>query len=116
MNPNYSIIRKDEVQVLEVHNLLNELANKEIMQAAQSRIDEGFSKFVIDLRKIQFMNSVGLNFLITLRARSNDKGGQVAVANVSPKVMQLLEMTKLQDLFPVNASVDEAVQSLMAHH
>lgn len=85
MNPNYSITRTANVQVLEVRNLLNEHANKEILQAVQSIIDEGCSDFVVDLKQIQFMNSVGLNFLITLRARSNDKGGQVAVANASKK-------------------------------
>ncbi len=113
MNPNYSITRTANVQVLEVRNLLNEHANKEILQAVQSIIDEGCSDFVVDLKQIQFMNSVGLNFLITLRARSNDKGGQVAVANASKKVVQLLEMTKLRPIFQVNNSVEEAVASLL---
>jgi len=116
MNPNYNITKQNEVQVLEVRNLLNEFANKEILQAVQSKIDEGFSNFVVDLKQIPFMNSVGLNFLIMLRARSNDKGGHVAVANVSTKVMELLEMTKLRPVFQVSNSVDEAVASLLSQN
>lgn len=116
MNPNYNIKKQDNVQVLEVRNLLNEFANKEILQAVQSKIDEGFFNFVVDLKQIAFMNSVGLNFLIMLKTRSNDKGGQVAVVNVSAKVMELLEMTKLRPIFQVSNSVDEAVASLVSQN
>lgn len=116
MNPNYNITKQDNVQVLEVRNLLNEFANKEILRAVQSKMDEGFSNFVVDLRQIHFMNSVGLNFLIMLKARSNDKGGQIAVANASAKVMELLEMTKLLPVFQVNNTVEEAVASLLNHN
>ncbi|MCB9302259.1 MAG: STAS domain-containing protein [Lewinellaceae bacterium] len=112
MNPNYSITTKDSVQVLKVHNLLNEYINKEILRAVQSKIDDGFSTFVVDLKDIQFMNSVGLNFLIMLRARTIDNGGHVAVVNASQKVMQLLEMTKLLPMFQLSGSVEEAVESI----
>lgn len=98
--------------MLEVYNLLNEYANREILLAVQSKIDEGFSTFVVDLKDIQVMNSVGLNFLIVLRARSEDKGGRIAVVNASHKVMQLLEMTKLRPMFQLSGSVEEAVESL----
>ncbi|MCB0586437.1 MAG: STAS domain-containing protein [Phaeodactylibacter sp.] len=116
MNPNYNITKQDSIQVLEVKNLLNEMANKEILQAVQSKIDEGFSNFVVDLGQIPYMNSVGLNFLIMLKARSNDKGGNVAMANVSTKVLELLEMTKLRPIFQVNNSVEEAVAALLSHN
>ena len=112
MHPNFSIIQKDRVQILEISNLLSEYANKEILLAAQSKIDEGFSKFVVDLKAIDFMNSVGLNFLITLRARSDEMGGQMAIANAPSKVLQLLKMTKLLPMFQVTSSVEEALEFL----
>lgn len=116
MDPNYNITKQNNVQVLEVRNLLNEFANKEILRAVQNKMDEGFSNFVVDLKQIAFMNSVGLNFLIMLKARSNDKGGHIAVANVSTKVMDLLEMTKLRPIFQVNNSVEEAVATFLNHN
>jgi anti-anti-sigma factor len=112
MHPNFSIIQKDSVQILEISNLLSEYANKEILLAAQSKIDEGFYKFVVDLKAIDFMNSVGLNFLITLRARSDEMGGQMAIANAPSKVLQLLKMTKLLPMFQVKSSVEEALEFL----
>ena len=116
MNPNYNIKKQRDIDGVEVKKLLNEFTNKESLRAVQSKIDEGFSNFVVDLKQIPFMNSVGLNFLIMLKARSNDKGGHIAVVNVSTKVMELLEMTKLRPVLQVNSSVEEAVASFLNHN
>ena len=112
MNPNYNITKQDSIQVLEVKNLLNEMTNKEILQAVQSKIDEGFSNFVVDLGQIPYMNSVGLNFLITLQARCTDQGGRLVVANASKKVVQLLEVTKLLPLFHLTDSMADAMLAM----
>jgi len=113
MNLTYSIYEKDGgVQILKVKDLLSEYANNEILKAAQQRIDQGHSRFVVDLSQIRYMNSVGLNFLITLRARSQEEGGEIAVANPSEKVLDLLEMTKLKPIFLISPSVEEATQAI----
>jgi anti-sigma B factor antagonist len=112
MNLSYSIDeRHSGIQILKVHDLLSEHANKEILTAAQQRIDAGQNRFVIDLSQIRYMNSVGLNFLITLRARSQEYGGDIAVANPSEKVMDLLNMTKLAPIFRICPTVEAAEQA-----
>ena len=112
MNLTYTIEEQtDGIQLLKVHDLLSEHANKEILNAAQQRIDAGHNRFVVDLSQIRYMNSVGLNFLITLRARSQEEGGDIAVANPSEKVIDLLNMTKLAPIFKICASVEAAAQA-----
>ena len=112
MNIQYSIQEDGPVLILTVSNLLHEYGNREILQAAQQRIDEGFTNFVIDLSEAPYMNSVGLNFLITMQSRCTDKGGRVVIANPSGKIIQLLEVTKLLPLFHVTDSVDAAVKAI----
>lgn len=110
--PFYRVSQVGPVQVLTVLNLLNEYANQQIILAAQSLIDSGHYRFVVDLSEIQVMNSVGLNFLITLRSRSADHGGNVILCNASPRVKQLLEVTKLHTIFQTAGSVAEGVALL----
>ena len=50
-----------------------------------------------------------MDFLISLQARCQDRKGALAVANVSQKIIQLLEVTKLQPLFTITESVEEAL-------
>jgi len=104
--------RKDKIQVLEVKSLLNEYDNKSIMKEVESRISSGWNKFVLDLSNMDFMNSVGLNFLIFMLKKSKNSGGGFAVANASEQIVKLLEVTKLTTLFHLESSVDEAMDSL----
>lgn len=112
MAATYTLHPSEVVNVLQVYDLLSEYSNREILQAAQARIDEGFTNFVVDLSGIPYMNSVGLNFLITLQSRCTDRSGRLVVAGASAKIIQLLEITKLRPLFHLTDSVEAAVQAI----
>ena len=101
----FQLIQSNQINVLQVSNLLSEYKNREILNAAQGAIDAGFTKFVVDLDGMPYTNSVGLNFLISLQARGQDREGMVVIANVSKKIIQLLEITKLHPLFHLTDSV-----------
>ena len=98
-NSLFNISNRDQILVLVVKELLSEFSNKEIMEATKMNIDKGFSNFVLDLSHIEYMNSVGLNFMIGLKKLADDLGGKLVISNASLKVLQLLEMTKLTDIF-----------------
>ena len=112
MDQVYELSQSGSIKVLRVHNLLSEFANREILGAAQGCIDEGFNRFVVDLEGMPYANSVGLNFLISLQSRCQDQNGSIVIVNVSKKIIQLLEITKLQPLFHLTDSVDEALRLL----
>lgn len=112
MDQVYELSQSGNIKMLRVHNLLSEFTNREILGLVQDCIDEGFNKFVVDLEGMPYTNSVGLNFLISLQSRCQDKDGSIVVVNVSRKIIQLLEITKLRPLFHLTNSVDEAFRLL----
>lgn len=106
----YAIHEYEAIQVVQVNNLLNELENKIILQEVKDRMKKGFSEFIVDLSELSFMNSVGLNFLINMMNSSREKGGYLAVANANEQVINLLEITKLKNMFKLTQTVEEALQ------
>jgi anti-sigma B factor antagonist len=110
MNQAYQLTPTGDVMLLTVRNLLSEYTNRDILRHAQSSIDAGFAHFVVDLGGMPYTNSVGLNFLISLQARCQERDGQLVVANVSDKILQLLDITKLQPLFQLTDSVEAALR------
>lgn len=102
----------NRIQVLQVQSLLNEYDNKSIMQDVENHINQGWNKFVLDLSLMDIMNSVGLNFLIFMMKKSQNSGGNFAVANASENIIKLLEVTKLKSFFQLSSSVDEAMKNL----
>ena len=109
---NYTLSQNGDVEVLQVNTLFNELENQKILQAAFARIAEGFTTFVLDLEKLEFMNSVGLSFMIILERNIHAQNGQFAIANANAQVFHLLKMTKLHNHFTLADNVDEAINAI----
>ena len=112
MSQPYHLLLSKGIQVLRVESLLSEYTNRSILEAAQQQIDNGFHQFIVDLEGMAYTNSVGLNFIISLQARCQEHGGDIVVANASTKIMQLLEITKLHEIFHLSNSVEDAFQQL----
>jgi anti-anti-sigma factor len=62
---------------------------------------------ILDLTEVPYMDSAGLGMIVSHYVRCQGKGIRLFAAGVSPRVLQLLEMTKTEDLFPRVASVEE---------
>lgn len=71
-------------------------------------IDQGGRHVIVDCGALGYMSSVGLTALIRLHKRASERGGQVKLANVGRALTRLLQITRLDQVFPSYASVDEA--------
>ena len=83
----------------ELHDFLHDL------------IDQGKKSVVIDLGKVDWMNSTGLGLLISGLTTIRKSGGELKLANVTDKIQSLLTITKLVTIFKSFETVDEAVKS-----
>ena len=74
-------------------------------------IDQNKKKVVIDLAKVDWMNSTGLGILISGLTTLRNNGGELKLANVTQKIQSLLTITKLITVFESYDSVEDAVAS-----
>ena len=72
----------------------------------------GRQYFVVDLGGVSFVDSAGLGALVRLYKRVRIGEGDVRLARVSPNVMQILELTRLNRVFDIFASPQEAAASI----
>jgi anti-sigma B factor antagonist len=68
-------------------------------------------KIVVDLSRVQSMNSSGLSMLITGLTTMKNAGGDLKIAAASKKISSLIVMTKLTNFFELYPTVDKAVAS-----
>jgi len=74
-------------------------------------IGQGKRKVVIDLSRVEWMNSTGLGILISGLTTLRNNGGELKLARVTDKIESLLTITKLITVFENFDEVDEAVKS-----
>ncbi len=67
---------------------------------------------VLDFSDVEFFGSSFIEVLFRVWKRLQERGGGFALANVSPYCQEVLKTTHLDTLWPVRASVDEAVAAL----
>lgn len=74
-------------------------------------LDEGTLKVIIDLGRVNRMNSSGLGILINALTTYKQNGGNLKLANPTPIVKNLLDITRLKDIFEIYGSLESALES-----
>lgn len=74
-------------------------------------LDDGYTRFVVDLSAVRYLDSTGLGVLIAFSRRLND-GGQITLAQPPRSVLALLELTGLDATFQVFTTVEDALAHL----
>jgi len=100
----------NDLKIFSADNLWNPEEQKEITETVNNFIKEGKVKFIIDLSKIEFINSIGLSILISILTRVRSAGGDAVLCGISDNTKQLLLITRLHNMFTVVNSMEEAVE------
>jgi anti-sigma B factor antagonist len=69
------------------------------------------SQIVLNLADISYIDSGGLGTLVALYTTAHNAGGSVKLANLTQRVGDLLQVTKLLTVFEVYDSEEKAVES-----
>jgi anti-anti-sigma factor len=70
---------------------------------------EGERFFVLNVAGISYMDSSGLGLLLSIYATVRGRGGDVKLVNVGDRVKDLLQMTKLSEVFQIFESENRAL-------
>ncbi len=62
-------------------------------------MEAGYSRFVIDLRKVDYIDSSGLGVLVAIQKRARQKNGGVIIAGATGMVKEVFELTRLTKVF-----------------
>lgn len=73
-------------------------------------IDQNKKNIVVDLSKVDWVNSVGLGMLISALTTVKNSGGRLVLANIT-KIESILTITRLITVFEHYDSRAEALQS-----
>jgi anti-anti-sigma factor len=73
---------------------------------------EASARFLIDLSKLNYLNSEGFNALIRILTFARNHGGEVVLVNLSQELQQLFIISKLNSIFTIVKDKKEAVALL----
>jgi anti-sigma B factor antagonist len=110
---NYGTEVKDNILFISLKgDLLGESNGIELADLVNDKINENIIQCAIDLSLVRYMNSSGIGVLITLLTKFRNKGGEVVLINPSEQIKKLLIITKLNAIFTIVNSEEEAKNKL----
>ncbi len=83
-----------------------------LFDLVEKELAQGHRRFIIDLRRVPWMNSRGLGRLIELWQLIGKAGGQVALVCAMGRIMTILEISQVSLIMKPVLTVGEAVQML----
>lgn len=69
------------------------------------------TKVVIDLSRVEWVNSSGLGALLSCLTTIRRNGGELKLAHLTEKIQSLITITRLTQIFDTYESVEQAIRS-----
>ncbi len=74
-------------------------------------LEDGHRNIIINMKELKTIDSSGLGELIRSKTTCNQRGGDIKLLHLNPKVYRLLEVTRLIGIFDIYDSEVEAIPS-----
>ena len=109
-------IKKKEKNGITVLELSGEMYggpdNMKLIDMISDLINEKKLDLVISLAKVKWISSTGLGILVSARSRYAKDGGVIKLCHPNDRVLGILQVTRLNLIFDVFDSEEEAIASL----
>ena len=101
-----------DITVLELAGRMH-LGNRlsEAERAAANLIAEGKKKLVLDITKVDYIDSSALGMLLVTTGNMKKVGGEVILAGACTRVLDLIKLTHTRDVLRLEDTVEAAVQA-----
>jgi len=105
------VSQRDGVTVVEIEGRFDAVSAPQIKSELHSLIEDGNIRLVLDLAKMDFVDSAGLGVLVSCLRRAAAEGGDLRLAQVPPFCRSIFELTRLTRVFDVSQSTEDAVKA-----
>jgi anti-sigma B factor antagonist len=101
----------NDIRVIEVERQLTVSNRQELKHQFLDEIARGERKFLLDLTGTDYIDSSGLGVLVSLSKKIREAGGELRLAGLNEDLRTLFELTKLDTIFILTSTRDEALSS-----
>lgn len=102
---------KDNYQLFRLTGLLDAFSEATFRKVLNKCVEEGPKNIVLDLSKIDMIDSSGLGALVQIAKKAQSSSGTLQIVT-NPRVTQTVKLVRLEKFLALQASVDEAIENV----
>ena len=81
---------------------------RQLRDILTSEVSRGAQRLIVDLSALTFMDSTGMQVLLSTRSVLAVRGGALVLVSPQPVVARILELTEADQVIPVYGSLEDA--------
>ncbi|MEU6419186.1 STAS domain-containing protein [Streptomyces spiralis] len=111
MHPEFHISQheEDDWTVVEIEGEADVFTVPHIREHVIKHMEHGRYRFIVDLRRVTFMDSTGLGVLVSILKRIRVHDGQLRLVIASREIHKIFQITGLHRVFSIYDSLDDAM-------
>ena len=102
--------QKNDIMICAIEGEINLNTSPELRKAFEDFVNKNVKKVVVDFSGVPYIDSSGLATLIELFQRLKKINGKLRICDMSEKVKNVFEITKLHKLFEIYDNQDMALE------
>ena len=83
----------------------------ELKDMIQAALEKGERRLLIDFSRTGYIDSSGLGALVSISKRVRESGGELRLSGLNDDLRSLFELTKLDTLFAITETPEQALTS-----
>lgn len=99
----------DAMQALDLEGEVDVYTAPALRQAIVEQVDSGTKHLMINLSRVEYLDSTGLGILIGGVKRLKEQGGSLRLTGPSARITRIFEITGLNKIFDVYPTEQEAL-------
>jgi anti-sigma B factor antagonist len=109
MDLDLKVRKQGDHAVLEVAGEIDVYTAPKLREKLIELVNEGSYHLVVDLEKVDFLDSTGLGVLVGGLKRVRNHDGSLKLVCTQDKILKIFRITGLTKVFPIHDSVDDAI-------
>lgn len=105
--------QNDEITIVDIDcQELNHSVSHEFQRQISSALENKQFILALNMGKIDFMDSMGIGTLITLRNKLMKEKGKIAMFKINDRVKKIIDIAALHKIFKLYETEEEAIKGL----
>lgn len=104
-------IEQDGFDVLRIHGSLDSFSFPKLEEALGSLREKERHRVILDCSGLNYISSVALGALIGFSRRAREHEGDLLLAQLSPKVFNIIELLGFNRILSIHETREQAVQA-----
>jgi anti-sigma B factor antagonist len=110
MNLDLQIDTRGDTSIITLVGEIDVYTAPRLRQALIDLVSQGSTDIVVDMDRVDFLDSTGLGVLVGGLKRVKSGDGDLRLVVTQDRIMKIFDITGLSKVFPIHGSLDEAVQ------